>query len=294
MSATAGQHRIEVVVHGASNAIGSHDYPMLESGNLAFPNGKYAIDFQPAENGPGFNITHYVEGAPLIPRLVKEGVATYACIVSSPLSSYRKIHQSSEVCHPVSWNFDDIAEPPLFTPLVVCVRPLELSLNATRDGVHEIWHGQKINLDTGSRIAVGNVVQLSTSVVQLLSLRSDENLRPGQFVADMKSEPFGFRVDLHPDLHRFLRHSTDSTARNNVMVHIVTACLSILQRECSKDDGDSGWKSSRNLQALSEYIKSKDLPDWTDDEFKPEKVATAIYPLSLPAGVSSDEMEDVP
>ena len=285
-------NRVEVVLSGASNAIGSHSHPMLESGNLSFPNGKYSVEFQPIANGPGFHVAHHIEGAPLIPRLIEEGSAEYACIVSSPLSSYRKIHRSSKLRHEIGWNADDIGEPPLFTPLVVCVRPCELILDAGRDGVHDIWHGQKIIFEAGSRIAVGNVVQLTTSIVQLLSLHSDENLSPGQFEVAIRSEPFGFRVNLHPELHRFIQYSSDNNTRNNVMVHVVTACLSSLQRDYAKDDGESGWKSSRNLLAFSEFIKSKDLSDWTDDEFRPEKVATALYPLTIPIAGKSDDSED--
>ena len=128
---------------------------MLESGNLSFPMGKYFVDFEPAENGSAFRITHHVEGTPLVSRLVAERKAQYACIVSSPLSSYRKIHLSSDSQHTVSWDANDIGEPPLFTPLVLCIRPDEIVLDSSRDGVHAIWNGQKVYLKAGSRIACG-------------------------------------------------------------------------------------------------------------------------------------------
>ena len=285
--------RVEVVLHGASNAIGSHEHPMLESGNLSFPQGKYFVDFEPSETGSAYRLTHYVEGTPLVSRLIAERKAKFACIVSSPLSSYRKIHLSFDSQHTVDWDADDIGEPPLFTPLVLCVRPNEIVLDSSRDGVHQIWDGQKVNLEAGSRIVVGNVVQLASSIVHLLTLHADDSLKEGQFVVEIETEPFRFRVNLHPELHRFLRYRA-SVVRDHVMVHIVTACLARLQQDFAEDDGDSGWASHRNLKALSEFIEAEGLPHWTDEAFRPERVATTLYPLTIPSGGTDDESEGAP
>ena len=266
---------------------------MLESGNLSFPEGKYFVDFEPAENGSAFRITHHVEGTPLVSRLIAQRKAQYACIVSSPLSSYRNIHLSFDSQHTVDWDAHDIGEPPLFTPLVLCIRPDEIVLDSSRDGVHAIWNGQRVNLEAGSRIAVGNVVQLASSIVHLLSLHADDSFEEGQFAVEIETEPFRFRVKLHPDFHKFLRYRK-SVVRDHVMVHIVTACLARLQHDFSEDDGDSGWGSHRNLGALSELIKAEGLPHWTDEAFRPEKVATALYPLTIPSGGADSESEGAP
>ncbi len=255
---------------------------MLESGNLSFPEGKYFVDFEPAKNGSAFRITHHVEGTPLVSRLIAERKAQYGCVVSSPLSSYRKTHLSFDSQHTVNWDAGDIGEPPLFTPLVVCIYADEIVLDSSRDGVHAIWNGQRVNFKAGSRIAVGNVVQLASSIVHLLSLHADDSMNAGQFAVEIETEPFRFRVNLHPDLHRFLRYPT-SVVRDNVMVHIVTACLARLKQDFSEDDGESGWESHRALKAFSDYLETNELPHWTDETFRPEKVATALYPLTIPS-----------
>ena len=59
-------YQIEAVAPGTSNAIRSHDHPMLESGNLSFPEGRYLLDLQPGADRSSYQITHRVEGAPLI------------------------------------------------------------------------------------------------------------------------------------------------------------------------------------------------------------------------------------
>ena len=43
-------YQIEAVAPGTSNAIRSHDHPMLESGNLSFPEGRYVLG-SPAGRG---------------------------------------------------------------------------------------------------------------------------------------------------------------------------------------------------------------------------------------------------
>ena len=105
-------YTIEAVVPGPSNAVRSHDHPMLESGNLSFPKGRYLLDFRPGEDRSSYVIEHRIEGAALIERLLASGRARYVCIVSSPISSYRRTHLSSEARHEVGWNSDDLGDPP--------------------------------------------------------------------------------------------------------------------------------------------------------------------------------------
>ena len=72
------------------------------------------------------------------------------------------------------------------------------------------------------------------------------------------------------------------------MSHVVTACLALLQRQFSDDDDDSGWKSHRNLVAFADHLEINGLGHWTDDDFQPEKVATALYRLVLPTPGASE------
>ena len=284
-------HSVEAVVPGPSNAVRAHDHPMLETGNLAFPEGRYVLDFRAGDDRSSYTITHHITGAPLITRLLDAGQASYACIVSSPLSSYRATHVSEEAQHEVSWDPDELGEPPMFTPVIVCSESQKITLDASRDGVHKIWNNQQITLHKGSRLALGSVIQLESSILHLLSLHEDASLKDGQFVVEPESEPFRFRVNVSSKLHQFLRYGA-SEHRSNIMTHIVTACLARLQHEYAHDDGDSGWESHRNLKAFADYLAQQGLGHWTDDDFRPEKVATALYQLLLPESASSDTGED--
>ena len=263
---------------------------MLESGNLSFPKGRYILDFQPGEDRSSYTITHRVQGAALISRLLEARQARFVCIVSSPISSYRKTHVSDTAQHEVRWEADELGDPPMFTPMIVCSEAQEIALGATRDGVHAIWDNQPVTLHKGSRLALGNVIQLESSILHLLSLHEDGQLKDGQFVVEIETEPFRFRVNVSTDLHRFLRYHTDEN-RSNIMTHIVTACLARLQHEHAADDGDSGWQSHRNLKAFADYLAYNGLEHWSDEDFRPERVATALYRHVLPKSASTDAGE---
>lgn len=284
-------YSIVAVEPGPSNAIRAHEHPVLEPGNLSFPIGRYELELLLGEDRSSFVVTHRIEGAPLIVRLLESGRARYACIVSSPISSYRRTHVSEVARQEVRWDVDQLGEPPLFTPMIVCAEKEELTLSASRDGVHGVWDGQKIVLHRGSRLALGDVIHLESSILHLLYLREDPGLKDGQFVVDIESEPFRFRVNVGTKLHRYL-HYHQGENRSNIMTHIVTACLARLQKDYDEDDGDAGWQSHRNLRAFADYLTDKGLANWTDSEFRPEQVATALYPHVMPGGGSTDVEEE--
>ena len=279
------------IARSSSNAVRSHGFPVLETGNLSFPDGRYAVGFRPGEDRASFVLEHRIEGAPLISRLLQDKIARYVCAVSSPMSSYRQTHVSSTSPQRVQWDTEDLGEPPLFTPMIVSGASCELRLDRSQDGVHEIWHDKRIVFEKGSRIALGPVVQLRSSILQLLSFHANRELEDGRFVvvAEME-EGFRFRVDLNPRLHAFLKYTSKDSTRDHIMTHIVTACLSFLQRDfVTDDDDDGGWKSYRNLLAFADFLKDRNLPHWTDEEFRPEQVSTALYPHTVPQDHDGEE-----
>lgn len=274
-------YAVEVVAPGPSNAVRAHEHPMLESGNPSFPQGRYRLRLTPGDDRCSFRVAHEVEGAALVVRLLESGAARCACVVSSPRSGYRDVHVAESTEHEVRWDVADLGEAPLFTPTVVCLAERRMKLSADRDDVHPIWDNQTITLRRGSRLALGDVVQLQSSILHLLSLHRDDRVADRQFHVEIESEPFRFKANVGAALYRCLRFSGGVT-RHNIMTHIVTACLALLQRDCTEDDEDTGWQSHRNLRAFADYLTANGQPHWTEDGFRPEQVATAIYPLALP------------
>ena len=265
----------------SSSTIRAHEFPALEEGNISFPNGRYIVDFEPRPDQRSFTVSHRVEGAQLITDLVVEGLATFVCMVSSPVSSYRDTHVSVPPTHVVSWEEGDLGEPPLFTPMVVACRTFERTLDKTQHGVHEVWHERHVRFATGMRLALGNIVQLRSSLLHMLSFHDEPSLGPGQFLVKAETqEGFSFRVETASDLHAFLRFGTEDPSRGHILTHVVSACFSLLKSDYADDDDEDGdWRSYRSLQALAHHLKSQDLPHWSDGpDFVPELVATRLYP----------------
>ncbi len=275
---------IDTRARSSSSAVRTHEFPVLESGNLSYPDGRYSVEFLPGKDRVSFTLTHRVTGASLLSRLLEEGRARYLCAVSSPLSSYRQIHLSKESVQCIAWDIENLGEPPLFTPMIVAVVDMDLRLDRHRDGVHDVWDGQRIRLEKGNRLALGHVIQLQSSILHLLSFDADPSLEDGRFFVSAEEEQgFRFRVKLSPLLHQFLRHPAEDGSREHIMTHIVTACLALLQREYQDDsDEDGGWKSHRNLCALANFMKDRNVAHWADDDFRPEEAATGLYPHALP------------
>ena len=275
---------IVTVAQSTSNAIRSHGFPVLEAGNISFPRGRYILTFKPGGDRASFVLKHQIEGAPLISRLLIEGKARYACAVSSPISSYRQTHISKTASQRIRWNENDLGEPPLFTPMIISVASCKLRLSDKQDGVHDIWNDQLVKIEKGSRLALGHVVQLRSSILQLLSLHAKKGLGDGEFYVDAETEHgFHFRVNLNPTLHAFLQYAGGDGIREHIMTHVVTACLALLKRDfCEDNEDEGGWRSHRNLRAFSDFLRDKGLPHWRDDEFRPELVATKLYPHVLP------------
>ena len=266
-----------------SEDVRSFAWPVLQRGNTSYPDGLYHADVEPGSDRRSFRITHDVRGAPLIARLIADGKARYACTVSSPIASYRAIHTSPSPTHRVEWSHDDLGAAPLFIPLVVTTAEVHRTLDAEADGVAALWHRRNISLLKGAKLLIAPPFQLRSSLLQLLSFELDETLRNGQFeVRPDTNEGFKFVVALAPDLHGFLRHRREHRHRRNIMTHIVSAALALLHRDYNEDDGDEGWRSHSNLTALSDYLESQKLPVWDDEGFRPERVATALYPHLLP------------
>ena len=275
-----------------TSATRSRRYPVLEAGNMSYPSGQYVVDVEPGNERSSFLLRHDMKNAKLVQRLVREGSARYCCAVSSPVSSYRRVHFSEDATQEVAWQADDMGESPLLTPMVVAFEECTLELCSDRDDVHPSWTGQTVKIDKGSRLAVGPVVQMKPTLLHLLYLKQDTELVDGTFRVDAESQPFRFVVNLSDDLHRFLRYNGRDHTRKHIMTHIVTACFALLQRDFHIDDGEDGWQSDRNLVALAEYLEREDLPTWADSEFRPEVVATTLHPHQLLVSGDSEENRD--
>ncbi len=284
----------EVVTESRSpnSAVRAHAFPALESGNTSFPEGRYAVGFEPGSDACSFTVTHRIDGANLINYAIAEGLAQFVCTVASPVSSYRVSHVSKSSTQVIRWESGDLGEPPMFTPMVVVAAPFTRTLERERDGVHELWNGRTVSFKRGMRLALSDVVLMRSSVLNMMIFERDTALSDGEFRVDAEErEGFRFRAHLAPDLHRFLKFDSDDARRDHILTHIVSACFGVLKANYPEDEEEEGgWRSYRGLQAIAEMLKEHGLPHWSEDDFSPELAATRLYPHRV--GKSPDHGDD--
>ena len=261
-------------------------WPVLEAGNDSFPSGIYTVTCTDQEVGKSITLRHQVQGAPLIEQWLAQGRLAFVCSVAAPRSMYRTLHQSANSEQAVAWHQDDLGEYPMFTPMLVAGVDIQHTASVARDGLNRIWEGRKLDLPQGARIAVGSTFKFKSGIEGLLQFNLDANLDPGQFEAQPSTDDgFKFQVSLASNLYHHLKHRRAEPAGANIMVHVVSAAFSILQRSYSEDNADEGWQSFRNLVGLADFLQQRGLPRWDDADFRPEKVATTLYPHQLPPEV---------
>ena len=164
--------------------------------------------------------------------------------------------------------------------MIVSGVSIEHLVDADEDELDPLWDGRELLLPKGAKVAVGPTFALQSGLLGLLNFILEEDFDSGRFrVEPSQEEGFKFKVHLSENLHNYLLYSRQEAARSNIMTHIVSAALTRLKDEYSEDDGEEGWESFPNLRALAELLKEKNLPHWSEkDRFKPEFVATGLYP----------------
>lgn len=258
-------------------------WPVLEAGNASFPEGEYSVTCENKETGQSFTLRHQVQGAPLIERWLAAGKVEYVCTVAAPRSMYRKLHKSGTPEQVIAWQQSDLGEFPMFTPMLVARETIAHTVVAVSDGLNPLWNGRELNLPPGARIAVGPTFKFQSGIAGMLDFVEDKDLPDGQFqVTESHEDGFKFKVHLATNLHRHLKFHRNDAAEKNIMVHIVSAALSLLQREYRDDnDAEGGWQSFPNLSSLAARLQERSIPHWAEEGFQPELAATQLYPHIL-------------
>ena len=272
-------------IRGSDPCAGSRafQWPVIESGNGSFENGVYSVICEDKERGRSFFLKHEVHGAPLIEKWIQADKLIFVCTVASPRSMYRALHKAYQPKQSVEWRQEDLGDFPSFTPMILARHEIRHVADAKADGLSPIWDRKEVLLPRGARIAVGPTFRFQSGINGLLDFDLDPHLENGRFRIEPSSEDgFKFTVYLATDLHSYLRYQRNEPAGMNVMVHVVSAALACLRQDYFHDDGEEGWRSFPNLVGLADTLQQKGLLHWTDPDFKPEVVATGLYPHKLP------------
>ena len=254
-------------------------FPVLETGNGSFPEAVYRVTIDTDKPGQSIRVAHAVENAPLLQRWIADGAVRFLCATSAPISAYRRVSKSDTPEHIVEWNRDDLGSHPLFTPMLVLKQETEHVVDAQADGLNALWHGRQLQLPKAARVAVGSTFVLQGGIQGLLRLRLVEDLPAGSFrVKTDTTADLMFLVEVAPDLHAYLAEQRPGPTRGNIMTHVVSAALRVLQREYGQEENEEIENSDRNLQALANTFKDNNCPHWKSNDFRPEEVASRMYP----------------
>ena len=267
-------------------------YPYIEEGNQSYTNATYKATPQVGPTGNAVTITHTLTNAPFIQKLLAEGIAQYACLVSVPKTAYRKIETSSHAIQTLHWPQEIVSEPPLLRPMIVTVQERVHKFTDT-DGVEPIWTTGNVTFPKGARLACVPYMRPSASMQNLIDISEDAELAPGNFtVSPVDQDGFYFRIKAAPKLFAFLKnpHSEYKRHHASIVTHIVHACLECLVAKYGQDtsddeDGVPNWGS--NLIALERMLQEKGLMSWRDEGFSAAEVAMALHPHQPPDSEST-------
>ncbi len=278
---------------GTSDAVLIFSYPVLVKGNMSFPEGEYDTEFEIGSDGYSATVVHKVRGAPLIETLVNERRAACSCVLSIPITGYRRFFKGDTFRQKINWQKDWVGEPPVIRPLILCSEDMEYTLSE-EDGVHEEWVDRKIFFKKGMKIALGDFVRLTSSMESLLSVEKDDLLEPGQMsVRPCSEHGFYFQIRVASDLYAFLQKWGGEDRylhRRSILTHAVSAGFSLLAKDYGKSEGEGEdvWQSYANLRALASEMESKGLEIWDTENFCPEEAATKMYPHRIPIAQDDD------
>ena len=256
-------------------------YPTIEDGNLAFPKGEYNAHFQ-ASGENGGTLHHRLEGARLIQKLIDQGKAEFACLVSAPGMGYRELQRTEpkKDQQKINWDLEVVGnQVPMLVPVILYTGN-DLNHKLTEeDDVAEFLLNQEICIPRGARLAKGCYLRHSLTISDLFVIRKKENMKPGSFTVKRLTQGGFFRFGLyaHPDVFYLLQRRGNELCES-IYTHAMSGCFSIL-KNWSNENSEDQWTSYPNLVALSDHLRRHIGADWSDIEFDPIKAATELRPI---------------
>ena len=266
-------------------------YPSIDFGNRSFPKGKYSANVLSLKDRTSIEVTHDLEEAPFIDKLLQSGKAEYGCLLSVPITGYRKLNLSQKNIHKVSWDMGIVGEPPIIRPVILAIESFEHQFTK-HDGVAKIWDKKKIKIPKGARLARWHYLRSESSFHSILNIFPENDLPEGSFIVSPNDDQgFKFDVRVATDVFQFLRHPhSDRYLYRSIGSHMASICFSILQNDYGfdKDDNSPLWEDHYNLQMLTGLLNERDLLHWSDENFRPEEAALNLYQLIFPS-ITEDE-----
>ena len=260
----------------STNIIHALPYPVLEAGNLSFPQGSYEPKIDILEDGCSIEIEHKISGAAFIEKLIREGSVQFYCLFSAPKTGIRTLHETDRTAR-IEWEASIVGQPPRLRPMLVYTGEDQEYELTQECGVAELWRGKKIILPKGARLARGSFVDVNSSEHSFLRFSREAKFERGRCsVFPNHEEGFYFTIKAAPDVFDLVqRKGMNAALRSGILTGVVCHCFSILKYMYKETEDDSN--EFPNLKTLSAKLERDFGCDWNDDDFDPMLAATTLY-----------------
>ena len=267
-------------------------FPILSEASICYVNGvSYRAHVSRKPDG-GILVEHHLSGDNLVASLINDGRAKFACIVSMPLTMFRRVYRldgKGEVwaMQKIPCNEGELSGSPKLRPVVVAAENIPSILAVDAHGLDQFYIGGHVEFPDGAIIADAGWQDFKGHG-DILRIRKGEGLDPGTFkVTISETDGFYFVVSAAPDLFRFLQNPNgQSDYCMSIMTHAFSIGLSQLR---NNDVLRANWENYQSLQILYRDLEERGLKAWDDDEFSPELVATTIHPHTRFSVEESDD-----
>ncbi len=245
-------------------------------------------------------VLHRIKGDNLVSQLLMDSQAEFSCTVVSPHCAYRRVEKATsapsqtnegvELQQIIQIVSDQFVHPVMFQPAVITNAPVDTFTVDESHGLDGLWVGEKVELPIAATIAVEPFWNAKTVFQSILRLRrvSDGSLNLGSFeVKESTEQGFYFLVEVEEALFNGLRNPKSFEHRNSIYTMALAQGLQILHE---KFNDQETWSEYQNLRLLFQMLKSRNVPTWDDEDFKPNQVAAAFHPHIVKAA-QEDELE---
>ena len=255
--------------------------PMLvENGSrLDWTDADYRLDMRV---GDGYaRVTHQLDNAPSLERLIEDGHAHWAVELRSPKTLLSRTHTSTVREMEVRWDQQEVDGLIYLIPGLIATRDVQLD----GQGLDEIWSAGPLDIPTGWWLVRGNVRRVGTLREALLTFEEDTSLPSGgmRVAPDPSDGRPRFVVSVASDIRPAVEHD-----RSMQVAALVGACA-LFPTVFSPDVEQ---EHSALLGEIRDLLEAADVPDWTDREnYDPARVATLIEPLYAVASAAEADDE---
>ena len=267
--------------------IKSFPFPVLSPDSVDYDEGlEYSAKIARTPGANAVRVRHNLVGDSLVSHLLRDGTATFACIVSVPTTMYRRIFVADsrapdcqqEVDYSESGHGDDTdaVESPMFRPVILAKEAITKKAEEGA-GLGELWAGSTIEIPDGAIIAFDDWARFGGEGGGLLIVEKAGDLENGQMeVSADAAAGFRFRVRVGGVLYDKLQ-SPEGHARHRVSVltHALSAAFQILKDEYKNK---REWSEYINLRLVADKLERENAGHWSDSNFLPERAATVLYP----------------